>query len=154
MCFLVVFFYLFVLEWNFLTHLNLRPVGGHARTEVVLPPFEIILLADGHQCVVELIVHRLHTDRTASIGLSWHNKHTESLALHYTQWAISATRGVSIKTMTIKHIVWWHSMGSWELLWSLLNNQTTKSYLMLRKQKCSRTRYCSKVLFMTGNQMQ
>lgn len=48
-------------------HLDLWPVGGHTRTVVVLPPLRIFLVADGHQSLVELIVHRLHTDeRTAS----------------------------------------------------------------------------------------
>lgn len=47
----------------FLTHLNLWPVGGHAGAMVVLPPFQIILLVDGHQGLVELIVHGFHTER-------------------------------------------------------------------------------------------
>lgn len=44
------------------TDLNLRPVGGHAGTVAVLPPFEIILLVDGHQCLVEFIIHCFHAD--------------------------------------------------------------------------------------------
>lgn len=45
------------------THLNLWPVSRHAWAAVVLPPFEILLLIDGHQRLVELIVHSFHTDQ-------------------------------------------------------------------------------------------
>lgn len=44
-----------------LIYLNLWPVGGHAWTVIVLPPFEIVLLVDGHQSLVELTVNGLHT---------------------------------------------------------------------------------------------
>lgn len=46
-------------------YLKVRPVGGHARPVGVFPPAKVLLLVDGHQCVVELIVHGSHTKRRA-----------------------------------------------------------------------------------------
>lgn len=43
------------------THLNIWPVCGHAGPTVVLPPFEIFLLVDGHQRLVQFTVHCFHT---------------------------------------------------------------------------------------------
>lgn len=73
------------MSWSetLLTHLNLRPVGGHPRSVVVLPPFEVVLLVDGHQRLMELVVHCLNTDKsTACVGWSV-GFHTESPALHH-----------------------------------------------------------------------
>lgn len=59
------------MSWSetLLTHLNLRPVGGHPRSVVVLPPFEVVLLVDGRQRLMELVVHCLNTDKsTACVG--------------------------------------------------------------------------------------
>lgn len=40
---------------------------------VILPPLQIVLLADGHQRLVELIVNRFHTDkRIACVGCAFH----------------------------------------------------------------------------------
>ena len=49
-------------------HLELRPVGGHARSVGVLPPAQVVLLTDGHESVVELIIHSLHTGREKERG--------------------------------------------------------------------------------------
>ena len=45
----------------FVTYLEVRPVGGHAGPVGVFPPAEVLMLIDGHQCVVELIIHGPHT---------------------------------------------------------------------------------------------
>lgn len=42
-------------------YLEVRPVSWHARAVGVFPPTKVLLLIDGHQCVVELIVHGPHT---------------------------------------------------------------------------------------------
>lgn len=46
-----------------LLYLEVRPVGGHPWAMAILPPAQVFLLVDGHQRVVELAVHRLHTER-------------------------------------------------------------------------------------------
>lgn len=43
-------------------YLDLRPVGEHAGAMIVLPPFEVLLLVDGHQGLMEFIVNFLYTD--------------------------------------------------------------------------------------------
>lgn len=82
-------------SWSetFLTHLNLRPVGGHPWSVVVLPPFEVVLLVDGHQRLMELVVHCLNTDKsTACVGWSvFPHRITRSASSTSAQYAVSAT---------------------------------------------------------------
>lgn len=34
---------------------------------VILPPLQIVLLVNGHQCLVELIVYGLHADKSKTL---------------------------------------------------------------------------------------
>lgn len=44
-------------------NLKLRPVSGHSRPMCIFPPAQILLLADGHQSVMEFIVHSFYANR-------------------------------------------------------------------------------------------
>lgn len=67
---------LIVMEQNLFTDLNLWPVGGHPWSMVIPPPLQVVLLVDGHQRLVELIVYCFHTDKSiACVGTDFHKEY-------------------------------------------------------------------------------
>lgn len=43
-------------------YLELGPVGGHPRAVCVLPPAQVLLITNGHESIMELVIHSFHTD--------------------------------------------------------------------------------------------
>lgn len=52
-------------------YLEVRPVSGHAGSVGVFPPPKVLVLVDGHQRVVELIIHGPHAE--GEVDNKWDN---------------------------------------------------------------------------------